>query len=173
MPVQRTRSRTRSAYSEKAAGDSDCGPSHRACSGFGCISTSTPSAPAAMPASDSGSTRSGTPGRVARVDDHRQVAGQLHDRHGAHVERVAGGRLEGTDAALAEDHLAVALFDDVLGGHQPLFDRGRQAALEQHRLVGASDLGEELEVLHVAGADLHDVGVARAGPRGRAGREAR
>ena len=34
----------------------------------------------------------------------------------------------------------------------------RQAALEQHRLAGAADLGEERVVLHVARAELHHVG---------------
>ena len=48
-------------------------------------------------------------GGVARVDDHRQVAGELDDGHRADVQRVARGRLEGADAALAEDDVAVAL----------------------------------------------------------------
>ena len=72
------------------------------------------------------------------------------------VLRVYG--LEGADAALAEDDLVVALREDVLGGEQPLLHRRRHAALEQDRLAQPADLGEQGEVLHVAGADLEHVG---------------
>jgi hypothetical protein len=37
-------------------------------------------------------------------------------------------------------------------------DRGRQAALEEHRLAALAGLGEQREVLAVAGADLQHVG---------------
>ena len=43
------------------------------------------------------------------------------------------------------------------------------AALEQHRLRHAADLGEEVEVLHVARADLDHVGDLEPPPRRRAG----
>ena len=74
------------------------------------------------------------------------------------VERVARRALEGPDPALAEDHLRVPLLDDVLGRHQELLDRGRRAALQQHRLRRPADLGEQVEVLHVPRADLDHVG---------------
>ena len=66
-------------------------------------------------------------GRVARVDDHRQVRELLEHRDRRQVEREAVGRLEGADAALAEDHGLVALLEHVLGGHQQLLERARRA----------------------------------------------
>ncbi len=95
---------------------------------------------------------------MARVDDDRQVAGDLDHGHRTDVERVARRRLEGADAALAEDHVAVAFLDDVLGRHEQLLDGGRGPALEEHRLVGLPDLREQQEVLRVARADLQHVG---------------
>ena len=65
---------------------------------------------------------------------------------------------EGADAALAEDHLVVALAHDILGGHEELFEGGAEAALEQDGLAQLAGLLEQGEVLHVAGADLDDVG---------------
>ncbi len=53
----------------------------------------------------------------------------------------------------------IAGADDVLRGHQPLLDRGAIAALEHHRPGDPADRGEQRVVLHVAGADLEDVGV--------------
>ena len=69
-------------------------------------------------------------GGVRRIDDHRQVGQVVEQGHGRQVERVAGVRLEGPDAALAQDHVGIARADDVLGGHQPLLDRRAVAALE-------------------------------------------
>src|SRR5207244_4147838 len=82
------------------------------------------------------------PRRVRRVDDHGQVRLLLQDRDGADVEREPHRGLEGLDPTLAEDHARVPLLDDVLGRHQELLDGRREAALEQHRLVGAADLAE-------------------------------
>jgi hypothetical protein len=67
------------------------------------------------------------------------VAPLLDHGNGRDVEGVAGRVLEGADAPLAEDDLAVAPGQDVLGGEQPLFDGGGEAALEKDRL---SDLAE-------------------------------
>ena len=97
--------------------------------------------------------------RVARVDDHRQVRVQLQPRHGAEVEREARRGLERADAALAQDHVLVALLQDVVGGHQQLVERGGQPALEQHRLAELARHLEQRVVLHVARADLDHVGV--------------
>ena len=71
-------------------------------------------------------------GGVAGVDDHRQVRQLLEHRHRHQVEREPVGGLERADAALAQDHVAVALLEHVLGGHQQLLERGAQAALDQH-----------------------------------------
>ena len=100
-------------------------------------------------------------GAVGGVADDRQVAEALDHGDRREVERVARGGLEGADAAFAEDHVAVALGHDVLGGQEPLVDRGREAALEHDRLARQADFVEQHEVLHVARADLQDVGVAR------------
>ncbi|MNS70374.1 hypothetical protein D3C72_1037170 [compost metagenome] len=97
---------------------------------------------------------------MAGVGHHRQVAEALDQRDGGHVEGVAGGVVVGADAALAEDHLAVARGEQVLGGEQPLLDGGGGAALEHDRLARATRALEQGEVLHVARADLDDVGVA-------------
>ena len=116
-----------------------------------------PSAPTAAAARASGSTRSRRPAACDGIDDHRQVRLVLEHRNRAEVERVPGRRLEGLDPALAEDDPVVALLGHVLGGHQQLLDRGRDPALEQHRLLGAPDLGQQQEVLAVARADLDHV----------------
>src|SRR3989304_1738175 len=71
-----------------------------------------------------------------------------------------GVRVVGADAALAEDDVAVAVGEDVLGGEEPLLDGGPHAALEEHRLVRLADLVQEGEVLHVAAAYLEDIGEA-------------
>ncbi len=60
--------------------------------------------------------------------------------------------------ALAQHHVGVAFLEDVLGRHQQLVERRGQPALEQRRAPGAADLGQQRVVLHVARADLHDVG---------------
>src|SRR5215210_7157192 len=73
--------------------------------------------------------------RVARVDHDRQVRELAQHRHGHQVEREAVARLVRADAALAEHHLLVALLEDVLRRHQELLERGREASLQEHRLV--------------------------------------
>src|SRR4051794_5343019 len=98
------------------------------------------------------------PGRVARIHHHGQVRELLEHRHGHQVEREAVARLEGPDAALAQHHLLVALLEDVLRRHQEVLERGRQAALQEHRDVRAPHLGQEREVRHVARAELDHVG---------------
>ena len=118
-----------------------------------------PSAPTAAAARESGSTRRRSPAAWRGVDDHRQVGVQLQPGHGAEVEGEAGRCLEGADPALAEDHRLVALLEHVVGRLQQLVERGGQAALEQGRLAEPAGDLEQGVVLHVAGADLDDVGV--------------
>ena len=81
----------------------------------------------------------------------------VDDGHSGKIQRIAGVFFKGADAALAEDDLLVAACHDVLGAHDPLFDGVAQAALEQHRLVHFAHGLEQLEVLHIACADLHHV----------------
>ncbi len=118
-----------------------------------------PSAPTAIAARVSGRTRSRSAARVRRVHDDRQVRQPLGHRDGTDVEGVAGGGLEGADAALAEHDVEVAALGDVLGGHQPFLDGGAHAPLEQHRLGRGAHRLQQREVLHVPGADLQHVGV--------------
>ncbi len=69
-------------------------------------------------------------------------------------------RREGSDAAFAEDDFAVAAGEDVFGGHEPFLDGGGEAAFEEDGLSGFADFKEEVEILHIAGADLDDIGVS-------------
>ena len=57
--------------------------------------------------------------------------------YGGQVQRVAGVGLEGADAPLAEDHVAVAPGHDVLGAHQQLPQRVGQAPLQKDRSVAS------------------------------------
>src|SRR4051812_7199982 len=98
-------------------------------------------------------------GGVARVDDHRKVGVELQPRHRAEIEREARRGLERADAALAEDDVLVALLQDVVGGLEELVERAAEAALEEDRLAELAGDLEERVVLHVARADLDDVGV--------------
>ena len=99
----------------------------------------------------------GFAGGVAGVYDDRQVSLLVDDGHSGEVQRVAGVLFKGADAALAEDDVLVAAGHDVLSGHDPLLDGVAQAALEQHGLVHLANGFQQLEVLHVAGTDLHHV----------------
>ena len=75
------------------------------------------------------------------------------------VERVARVSLIGTDAALAENDIRIALVHDVLGGVQPLIDRCGKPALEHDRLPGTTDRLQQAEVLHVARPNLEKIGI--------------
>ena len=97
--------------------------------------------------------------RMRRIDDHRQVGFFFQHRDRGHVQHVAVVGFEGADAALAEDDVVVAARRDVFRRHQPFGNGGRHAALEDHRLVDAADFLEQVEVLHVARADLDHVHV--------------
>jgi hypothetical protein len=95
--------------------------------------------------------------RVRGIDDHRQVRLALEHRHRRDIEDVAVGRFERTDSALAQDDPMIAAGRDVLRGHQPFADRRAHAALQDHRNVDLADFLQQVEVLHVAGADLDHV----------------
>ena len=100
------------------------------------------------------------PRTVARVRDDREMAQLLHDRDRGDVEGVARRRLECADTALAEHDVVVAAREDVLGRQQPLLDGGREASLQHHRLARVTKLAQQRVILHVARADLEEVGVA-------------
>ncbi len=97
-------------------------------------------------------------GAVAGVDEDGQVAELLYGGNDAEVEGVARVIGKGAHAALAEDDFVVALAHDVFGGHQEFVERGAHAAFQQHGHAQAAGVLEQRKVLHVAGADLDDVG---------------
>jgi hypothetical protein len=98
-------------------------------------------------------------GAVGGIDEDGEVAALFDGRNDGEVERVAGEIGEGADAAFAEHDLVVAFGQDVLGGHEEFVERGGHAALEEHGFLGATSTFEQREILHVASADLDDVGV--------------
>ena len=55
--------------------------------------------------------------------------------------------------------LRIAVRHQVFGGHEQLFDGRAEPAFQQHRPAAAAQRFEQREVLHVARAHLHDVGV--------------
>ena len=95
---------------------------------------------------------------VAGVNQNGQMAHPLQRRNNAQVEGVACMVREGAYAALAQNHLVVALAHHVFGGHEELFEGGAEPALHQHRLAQLAGLFQQREVLHVARADLDHVG---------------
>ncbi len=97
--------------------------------------------------------------RMARVHDHREVGELLEDDDGREIQGVSRGRLEGADPPLAEDDLAVALREDVLGRHEELLDRRHHPPLEQDGLASLAHFFQQGEILDVARADLEDVGI--------------
>src|SRR5688572_5444485 len=59
------------------------------------------------------------------------------------IKSVAGRSFEGTNTALAKDDGFVAALDQVIGGEHPFFKRGRESALEEHRLLHLAELFEQ------------------------------
>src|SRR5580700_210786 len=97
-------------------------------------------------------------GAVAGIDEDGKMAAFFYGGNDGEVEGVARKVGEGADAAFTEHDVVVAFAEDVLGGHQEFIKGGAHAALEEHRLFSASGAFEKRKVLHVAGADLNDVG---------------
>ena len=98
-------------------------------------------------------------GAVRGIDEDGQVAALFDGGNDGEIERVTGEVGEGADAAFAEHHVVVALGEDVFSGHEKFVERGGHAALEKDGKLGAAGAFEEREILHVARADLDDVGV--------------
>ena len=95
--------------------------------------------------------------RVGGIDDDRQVAHALEHRHCGDIQRVAGVFFVGADAAFAQNDIFVAAGHDIFGRHKEFFHRVGKAALEQDGLAGLPQFLEQLEVLHIACADLEAV----------------
>src|SRR5262249_24751367 len=75
------------------------------------------------------------------------------------VAGITRGSFEGPDAAFAENHVGIAVGDDVLGRHQQLLHCATHSTLQQYRTSAGPQLFEQNEVLHIASADLHDIGI--------------
>src|SRR6185437_4897093 len=96
---------------------------------------------------------------MAWIRDDRKVRQLVHQRNGSEVEHVTHSRIEGANSALAQNHLAVALREDVLGAEQEIRYRRGHSALQQHGPAEFPDSLEQRIILHVAGTDLNAVGV--------------
>ena len=120
-----------------------------------------PSAPMATPARETAGTRLRLPVAWLGSSITGRCVSSLSTGNRGDVAGVARGGFEGADAALAENHVGIAVRDDVFGGHEQFFDGGAEAALQQHGPAAFAERFQEHEVLHVARADLHDVGVLR------------
>ena len=100
-------------------------------------------------------------GAMAGIHHHGQVGQLVQHWNRGDIQRVAGGGFESADTALAENDIFVAAGHDVLGAHQQFLDGVGKAALEQDGLADLTQLLEQLEVLHVARANLNDVNVLK------------
>jgi len=98
-------------------------------------------------------------GGVTGIDDDREMGKLLEDRHGADVQGVAGGRLEGADPPFAEDDVVVARGKDVFCRHEEFLDGAHHSPLQEDGFSRLSHLLQEGEVLDVSRPDLEDVGI--------------
>jgi hypothetical protein len=98
-------------------------------------------------------------GAVRGIDHDRQVAAAFDGGDDCEIQRVAREVGKSTDAAFAESDLVVSFGEDVFGGHEKFVERGGHAALEEDGFFRAAGAFEQREILHVARADLDDVGV--------------
>jgi len=96
---------------------------------------------------------------MARVGDDGKMRNLLKERDGADVERIAGGGFKSADAALAEHDVRIAVGENALRRAQKVGDGRDHAAFQQNRPAGAPCSFKQGVVLHIAGADLQDVGV--------------
>ena len=138
---------------------SDCSPSLQALSGLGWTSTMRPSAPAATRDTRQGRNQVAMAGGVAGVGDDGQVRDLLEQRNGGYVEGVARGCFKGANAALAENDVGVAVIENNLRRAQQIGHRGHHAALQQDGTARTRRGFKQRVVLHVARADLQDVGI--------------
>ena len=116
----------------------------------------SPSAPAAMPA-----VQLRRHNRVARgmawIKDHRQMRQMFQNRNGIDIGRVARGSFKGADAALAQHHALVTPRQNIFGRHQQFFDGRGKSAFEQDSGACFANGTQQIEVLHVARADLKHI----------------
>src|SRR4029453_15833648 len=81
----------------------------------------------------------------------------LDHRYGGYIESIPCCGLEGSNSALAQDHVVIATRQNVLGREQPLLDGGGNAPLEQHGFASVPKLAKQRVILHVARTHLEHV----------------
>src|SRR5580704_12029037 len=81
----------------------------------------------------------------------------MNDRDSRNIKRVASVGFERANAALAQNDIVVSASHNVLGGEQQLLEGRSDATLEQNRLLNFAQFTQQIEILHVARADLEDV----------------
>jgi hypothetical protein len=96
---------------------------------------------------------------VRWIDEDGEVAAFFYRGDYSQVERVAGKIGEGADAAFAKHDVVVAFAENVFGSHQEFVESGGHAAFQEDGKFGAAGTLEKRKILHVARADLNDVGI--------------
>ena len=75
------------------------------------------------------------------------------------IEKVARRIIEATNASFTEDHALGSMSEEVLAGQEPLFDGRGHSTLQKNGFARFPNCFEQREILHVARADLHEVGI--------------
>ena len=96
-------------------------------------------------------------GAVRGIGQDRKVREFLDHGNGGNIQGIAGVAFKSTNAALAEHDLVIASGHDVLGRQQPFFDRCRWPAFQQHRFAELPQFLQQVEILHIPGADLQNI----------------
>ena len=100
-------------------------------------------------------------GGMGGIGYDRQVGKFFHHRYSRNVEGIARVSLKAANAALAENYFVIAAGKNIFGGKQKLFNGCRNAALQQYRLADAPQLAQQIIILHIARADLENIGISR------------
>src|SRR6266566_4963321 len=77
------------------------------------------------------------------------------------VASVARHRFERSNSPLTKQYFGIPVRRDVFRGHQQLFHRAAQSALQKHRSSAFSQRLQQHEILHVSRAHLHHIRVFR------------
>ncbi len=94
---------------------------------------------------------------MRRIRRHGQVRELVNDRDGRNIKSVASIGFERANSALAQDDIVVSTSHNVFGGEQQLFQCRSNAPFEQNRLFDFPQFTQQIEILHVARANLEDV----------------
>src|SRR5271170_7147771 len=75
------------------------------------------------------------------------------------VQSIARVSFEGADSALTQNDIVIPTGHDVLGGEQQFLESRGNPALQQDRLLHLPQFAQQIEILHIAGADLQNVNI--------------